>query len=219
MNDILQILSSECVSDGLKLLHLADCELSRHLTDDLSYFKNLTFFDISSNYISGPVPLSLGDRNSLEILDLSSNRLNGTGTLPESLGNLSELEELDISNNNKLEGEISDLHFENLTKLTHFGAFGMGKNIALRVSSDWIPPLQLQTLQLGSWKIGSRFPKWLHLLKHLTDLDLSNSGISAAVPVWFWDSFRNYKYLNFSQNRIPGSVPNIPFVNGFMPGY
>ncbi|WCJ39078.1 Receptor-like protein EIX1 [Euphorbia peplus] len=187
MNEVLAILSG-CVSNVLQLLVLDDCELSGHLTDDLSYFKDLIWFDISQNSISGPIPLSLGQMNSLE------------GVLLE---------------NNRLEGEVSDIHFANLTRLSYFTAFG--NDISLRVSSNWIPPChQLQYLLLRSCHIGPQFPKWLRILKHLKYLDLSNTGISAPVPIWFWDLLSNFDYLNFSQNRMHGSIPNIPFVAGNM---
>ncbi|WCJ29604.1 Receptor-like protein EIX2 [Euphorbia peplus] len=188
MNEVLAILSG-CVSNVLQSLELNSCELSGHLTNNISYFKDLIRFDISQNSISGPIPVSLGEMNSLQYVDLRRNRL---------------------------EGEVSHLHFANLTRLSYFIAFG--NNISLRVSSNWIPPFhQLQYLLLRSWHIGPQFPKWLRVLKHLTYLDLSNTRISAPVPIWFWDSLSNYDYLNFSHNQMHGSVPNIPFVGGYMP--
>ncbi|WCJ29602.1 Receptor-like protein EIX2 [Euphorbia peplus] len=189
MNEVLAILSG-CVSNVLQSLELDSCELSGHLTDNISYFKDLITFDISQNSISGPIPLSFGEMNSLESVDLGDNRL---------------------------EGEVSDIHFANLTRLSVFIA--SGNNISLRVSSNWIPPFhQLQQLDSSSWHIGPQFPKWLRLLKYLTYLDLSNTGISAPVPIWFWDSLSNYEYLNFSHNQMHGSIPNIPFVVGDMQG-
>ncbi|WCJ39036.1 Receptor-like protein EIX2 [Euphorbia peplus] len=125
------------------------------------------------------------------------------------------LEYVDLTNN-RLKGEVSHLHFANLTRLSSFFA-SRNNNIALKVSPNWIPPLQLQYLTLGSWHIGSEFPKWLRLLKHLTVLSLSSAGISTPVPIWFWDSLSNYYYLNFSHNQMHGSIPNIPFVGGLMP--
>ncbi|WCJ39082.1 receptor like protein 28 [Euphorbia peplus] len=205
-------LMSGCVSNVLSSLDLSYCELSGHLTDDLAYLKYLTVFHVFDNSISGSIPFSFGELESLVVLGLSNNRLNGS--LPISFGNLKELETVLISSN-KLKGEVSHLHFANLTRLSHFEA--TGNDIALRVTSEWIPPLQLRILILGSWHVGSEFPNWLRLLKHLTYLDLSNSGISTQVPMWFSDSFQNYDYLNFSNYHIHGSIPNIAFANGFMP--
>ncbi|WCJ39058.1 Receptor-like protein EIX1 [Euphorbia peplus] len=96
INDVLAIMSSgSCVSNVLQSLDLSHCKLSGHLTDDLSYFKNLIKFDISSNSISGPIPLSFGELNSLEYLSLSKNRLNGS----LSFENLTRLVVLDASGN------------------------------------------------------------------------------------------------------------------------
>ncbi|XP_065866594.1 receptor-like protein EIX2 [Euphorbia lathyris] len=215
INNVLAIMS-ECVSNGLESLRLDDCQLFGHLTDDISYFKNLTLFKVSDNSISAPIPLSIGEMVSLESIDLSNNTFNGT--LPESFGDLKNLEIVYISSN-ELHGEVSHLHFSNLTRLVVFSASEMGKNVSLRVSSDWIPPLRLQRILLGSWHIGSQFPKWLRLLNHLEALDLSNSGISSQVPIWFWNSISKYSYyyLNFSRNKMNGVIPNISFVNGEMP--
>ncbi|WCJ20480.1 Receptor-like protein EIX2 [Euphorbia peplus] len=188
INDVLAIISSGCVSHVLQSLLLHNCELSGHLTDDLRYFKNLIILDISENLISGPIPFSLGEMNSMKYAVLA---------------------------NNRLEGQVSHLHFANLTSMIVF--YASMNNVTLRVSSDWIPPLQLQYLGLGSWHIGSQFPKWLRHLKHLTYLDLSNAEISTPVRIWFWDSLSNYYYLNFSYNHMHGSIPNIPFVSGFLP--
>ncbi|WCJ39083.1 disease resistance family protein / LRR family protein [Euphorbia peplus] len=207
INDVLATMSG-CVSNVLQSLHLADCGLSGHLTHDLAYFKNLITFNIFGNSISGPIPSSFGELTLLSYLDLANNSLNGS--LPVSFGNLKLLKEVHMSNN-KMEGVISPLHFANLTRLVLFYASWMGKNVSLRVSSGWIPPLQLKVLGLGSWHIGSQFPDWLHSLKHLTDLDLSDSVISGPVPIWFWDSFPKYGSLNFSHNQMHGSIPNISF--------
>ncbi|WCJ39059.1 Receptor-like protein EIX2 [Euphorbia peplus] len=208
INDVLAIMSG-CVSNVLEYLALQQCQLSGHLTDDLGSFKKLFYFYMDDNLISGPIPLSFGELNSLKYLNLGNNRLNGS--LPESFGNLKELEIVYIDYNN-LEGEVSDPHFANLTRLSYFVA--SGNNIALRVSSNWIPPVQLEELGLRSWHIGSQFPNWLGLLKHLRNLDLSNTGISTPFPIWFQDLFSNYGYLNVSHNQIHGSIPNLSFVNG-----
>ncbi|CAK7336212.1 unnamed protein product [Dovyalis caffra] len=201
MAEVLEILSG-CVSGELESLDLAGCLLFGHLTNHLGQFKNLAYLDLRSNSISGPIPMSLRDLVSLRSLDLSENKLNGT--LPKSFGELSKLEEVDISHN-LLEGDVFEIHFANLKNLSNFSA--TGNQLNLRVSPDWIPP-PLVFLDLRSWNIGSQFPMWLRPLKHLSYLDISNSSISATVPIWFWTMSFRLEYLNLSHNHIYGVIPS-----------
>jgi Leucine-rich repeat (LRR) protein len=69
-----------------------------------------------------------------------SNQLNGT--IPVSLGHLSNLEELYISYN-LFEGSVSDVFFSNLTKLKALDISSTNL-LTLQVSSNWVPPFQLQ---------------------------------------------------------------------------
>ena len=97
LSEVLEALSSGCLSDRLESLYLDSCELSGHLTDQLLLFRNLADLSLSRNSISGPIPVSLGLPASLRTLDLSRNRVNGT--LPESIGQLWKMEKLWLSHN------------------------------------------------------------------------------------------------------------------------
>ncbi|KAJ9179552.1 hypothetical protein P3X46_011327 [Hevea brasiliensis] len=210
INDILEILLA-CVSNGLEILDLADCQLSGHLPNNLGEFKNLYQLLLSANSISGPIPISLGDLTWVKIIDLSQNNLNGS--LPSSFGGLGELESVDLSYN-LLEGDVSAVHFANLTKLYNFRP--SGNQLRLRVDPNWNPPPHINEINLGSWKIGPHFPHWIRSLKFLSSLNLSNSGIASTIPVWFWNLSSNFYYLNISHNQIRGVIPNISNqVDGF----
>ncbi|KAL6983333.1 hypothetical protein U1Q18_016722 [Sarracenia purpurea var. burkii] len=78
--------------------------------------RSLIFLDASKNFISGPIPQSIGDLKSLVFLDLSGNKLNGI--IPHSLVNLRNLTVL-LLNNNALSGEIP-IDLPNLPTLTKF---------------------------------------------------------------------------------------------------
>ncbi|KAL4613946.1 hypothetical protein ACB092_07G019400 [Castanea dentata] len=80
--------------------------------------KILTFFtsfDLSCNYLDGPIPDNIGILNSLYILNLSHNAF--VGQIPPSLGKLSHLESLDLSSN-QLSGEIPVQLADGLTFLS-----------------------------------------------------------------------------------------------------
>ncbi|KAG1355085.1 putative Receptor-like protein EIX2 [Cocos nucifera] len=198
-----------CIKNSLETLHMSDAQLSGYLAEWLGDFKKLKYLDLGYNSISGPVPASIGRLSALQELDLSYNMLNGT--IPASLGRLAELVGLYLGGN-FLEGVLTEEHFANLTKLNYLD---LSQNqLILNLTSDWIPSFQLQGLFIGSCKLGPRFPAWLRMHKNITDLDMSSTGISDAIPDWFWRSFSQMRWLDISSNGITGSVPDLTeFIN------
>lgn len=106
---------------SLKVLNLSDNALAGNLPQNLTTLQNLTVLSLRSNYFSGSLPSGF---TSVEVLDLSSNLLNGS--LPLDFGGDS-LRYLNLSSN-KISGTISsefakhipenvtiDLSFNNLT--------------------------------------------------------------------------------------------------------
>ncbi|KAJ9130510.1 hypothetical protein P3X46_034442 [Hevea brasiliensis] len=183
INDILEILSG-CVSNGLESLELDSCQLFGRLSNHPNHFRNLVNLRLSVNFISG--------------------------NLPVWFGALANVVEIDIAYN-LLEGDVSEIHFTNLTNLKAFDA--SENHLMLKVSSNWIPPFDhIEFLRLRSWVIGPQFPRWLHSLKYLYEVDLSNSKIS-SVPYWFWNMSAQFYYLNISHNQIHGTIPDIPNIN------
>ncbi|XP_028958823.1 receptor-like protein EIX1 isoform X2 [Malus domestica] len=154
--------------------------------------------------ISGPIPMSLGNLSSLEKLYISGNHFNGTFT--EVIGQLKMLMDLEISYNS-LEGAVSEVSFSNLTKLKHFIA--KGNSFTLKTSRDWVPPFQLEILQLDSWHLGPEWPMWLRTQTQLKELSLSGTGISSTIPTWFWNLTFHVQYLNLSRNQLYGQIQNI----------
>lgn len=80
--------------------------------------------------------------------------------------------------------------------------------LVLNLSSDWIPPFQLDDILLSDCKLGPRFPKWLRTQKSYTRLDISNNGISESIPTWFWNSSTGFQFVYLSGNLISGLLPN-----------
>ncbi|GLU15823.1 hypothetical protein SLE2022_322840 [Rubroshorea leprosula] len=202
ISNVLEVFSV-CVSNKLESLFLDNCQLYGQLTNQLGNFKNLRELDLSENSISSSILESIGELSSLKILYLSHNKFKGN--LPESFGQLSNLEFVDISNN-FLEGTLFEKHLFNLTKLLVLIA--NGNPLILKVDPSWIPSFQIQRLELRSWHLGPQFPPWLSSQTHLTDLDISNSGITCTIPSWFWDLSHHLSYLNLSQNQIHGQLPS-----------
>ncbi|CAN1781154.1 Receptor-like protein EIX2 [Linum perenne] len=201
-NQAFDVLSG-CLANGLLSIRMDNCQLFGSLNISLSQFKNLDTLSFSKNSISGPFPKSFTDLASLRSLQIYNNKFNGT--LPVGLGGLSNLESIDISDN-LLEGDVSEIHFANLTNLWMFRA--SGNRLRLRVSPGWVPAPQLNDLGLGSWKLGPEFPPWLRSLKLLNSLNLSNTGMSSRIPPWFFSN-SNFYSIDMSSNNLTGPLPFI----------
>ncbi|KFK43036.1 hypothetical protein AALP_AA1G070400 [Arabis alpina] len=86
--------------------------------DSLQYMYGL---DLSSNQLSGEIPVEIGNLKSIRSLNFSSNYL--TGSIPKSISKLKDLESLDLSNN-KLDGNIPP----QLADLNSLGYFDVSCN-------------------------------------------------------------------------------------------
>ncbi|XVF42275.1 hypothetical protein PTKIN_Ptkin01aG0347800 [Pterospermum kingtungense] len=201
ISEILQSLS-RCCSDGLKSVNMANNNLSGHLTDQLGQFRSLSYLSLSHNSISGLIPISIGNLSSLKYFDVSDNQLDGN--LPQSLGQPMSLEYMNIGYN-LLEGDVSEGFFSNLTRLRVLRA--SQNKLRFAANTNWIPPFQCQTIELGYWFLGPTFPTWLQFQKDLSVLDISCAGISDVVPSWFWNFTSKLVSLNVSHNQLEGQIP------------
>ncbi|KAK4487905.1 hypothetical protein RD792_003643 [Penstemon davidsonii] len=187
--------------------------------------RTLTILDLSYNNLSGTIPSSLGNLSALRTMDLSGNQL--CGPIPSWLGNLRELRESSLGgDNSQLSGRIplSLGHLSNLEILylistsldstlceAHFAKLSKLRILVLdslkfEVRFDWVPPFQLEGLEMQYCDIEGHFPQWLRLQKELLRLYLVNCSNSGALPNWF--HYMNLTNLQLSQNHIQGPIPN-----------
>jgi EIX receptor 1/2 len=220
-------------STSLVDLDLHDNQLRGSILDGFGNMNSLQSLVLDDNQIEGGVPKFFGNMCTLYYLSLGGNKLSGQlvelihnlsgcvqdslwfldlhgnqmrGPVPKSIGNLYKLQCL-YASSNLLEGDISEHHFSNLSKLV---VLSLSYNsLTVKFSSDWVPPLQLDLIELSSCKLGPDFPKWMKTQKNFGSLDISNNGISDTIPMWFWDLPFDLYYLNLSCNQIKGRLPNL----------
>jgi len=158
---------------------------------------------LRNNEISGTLP-DLSILSSLRWLNLRDNKL--TGEIPRSIGSLTELFVLSLDGNS-FEGVVSESHFTNLSKLKKIWL--SVKSLSVKVSNDWLPPFQLEALDLSSCNLNSRFPNWIQTQNDLSYLSLSNVSNLSPIPLWFWGKLQTLGYLNISNNNLTGMIPNL----------
>ncbi|KAB2603983.1 receptor-like protein 12 [Pyrus ussuriensis x Pyrus communis] len=186
-------------------LKLGSNQLEGEIPNSLGNLCKLTAIDLSSNNFRGRVSaifesLSRCSSGQIYYLDLLDN--NFSGHLSNQLESFKNLRYLYLSNNsiseelaidnNSFEGVVSEVHFTNLTRLINF--FANENSLTLKTSPDWLPPFQLSILTLSSLHLDpSELPAWLKSQKHLSALNMSNTGISV---------------VNLEDNNLTGKIPS-----------
>ncbi|KAL6320596.1 hypothetical protein AAG906_008596 [Vitis piasezkii] len=188
----------------LNLLYLSKNQLTGQIPEYLGQLKHLEALSLRYNSFDGPIPSSLGNLSSLRYLSLYGNRLNGT--LPSSLWLLSNLETLEIGNNS-LADTISEVHFNELSKLKYLDM--SSTSLTFKVNSNWVPPFQLEELWMSSCQMGPKFPTWLQTQTSLRYLDISKSGIVDIAPTWFWKWASHIEWIDLSDNQISGDLSGV----------
>ncbi|KAF7003788.1 hypothetical protein CFC21_019074 [Triticum aestivum] len=183
----------------------------------------LSFLDIISMGISGPVSLFLSEITALSYLSLSFNKL--TGPIPASLGDMPNLYFLDLGYN-RLTGTIPPqlLRKGSYVYLSHnklTGSLTGGVPAEFAAVNFWTIDLSYNGFQgEASFLLGANKPLLNLDLSHnafsfnlsavqlpegLNSLELSHNEIYGEIPEMVVDMMLNY--LNVSYNRLGGVVP------------
>ncbi|KAB1671092.1 hypothetical protein [Gossypium barbadense] len=196
-------------------------------------WKNIAFLDLSSNLVSGnlPIPAStirvflisnnsfngevsslICNASSLQILDLSHNNL--SGTIPQCFGNLSDSLEFLNLKKNKFYGTIPPTFAEGC-QLTNFNL--NGNLLEGPLTPSILNCRGLEVLDLGNNKINDTFPHWLGNLPYLQVLVLKSNHMHGSLRVNSSKSspfFSKIQIFDLSSNYFSGPLP-VRYINSF----
>ncbi|XP_075665056.1 receptor-like protein EIX1 [Castanea sativa] len=172
---------------SLQVLYLSKNNFNHEIPN---WFSNLKYLDLGDNSLSRKIPDFLGQLKHLKYLNLSGNSL--SGPIPLSIGNLSEF--------------LDEAHFSKLGKLKVL--YISYTPLFFNMNSNWVPPFQLEYVDMSYYKIGPNFPTWLHTQRSLQVLLLPLSGVSGRIFLILSGSLVELKSLSLQNNNIYGDIPS-----------
>ncbi|PIN16138.1 Serine/threonine protein kinase [Handroanthus impetiginosus] len=181
-------------------VHIHGCQLGERIPTQIGALSELTYLNLSTNFLTGGLPLSIGNLTKLETLDISFNHISGS-ILPE-VRNLRNLVALDLSWNS-LNGSIPS-QIGALLKLEILRLKANNINGHLPVSLGNLTKLEI--LDISSNQISGSIPAEIGNLSHLTYLNLQWNEIGGAIPSTLCQ-LTSLKALQLSLNEINGSIP------------
>jgi uncharacterized repeat protein (TIGR03803 family) len=182
-------------------LALGTNNLNGPFPGDFTFLTKLVTLDLSSNRMSGSIPLGFSVFGStMESLDLSYN--NFTGNIPVDLVNL-PLAQSFFLNNNSLNGPIptgiSSLAQAVEIDLSHNSLNGL---IPASLGSCAF----LKSLDLSVNTLTNSIPTQLSQMAPLQYLDLHSNQLSGPIPLG-WGSAYPLQFLDLSENQLTGGIP------------
>ncbi|XP_047329994.1 receptor-like protein 9DC3 [Impatiens glandulifera] len=213
---------------SLYYLRIDYCNLSGSLPGSIGNLSQLIGLSLSYNNFTGIIPRSLPNLNELKFVLLSKNHLEGS--IPVGLFGLPYLDDLRLDNN-MLSGALSSIFFpqfiSNLTKLRildlssnnfdgslyldtfsnakHLRTIDLSNNGNLSVVDADGNFSSISSLRLSSCKLQNIPIKFLKTSKNLTELYLSNTGVSGQIPEWIGE-MSNMIIFRASNNKIKGEI-------------
>ncbi|TYH62214.1 hypothetical protein ES332_D07G104000v1 [Gossypium tomentosum] len=199
----------------LELKHLSHLDLSLNrfyqIPDFIGSLSDLTYLNLSSNPLTGFIPLQLGNLSRLVYLDLSTDDINQSliSDNLEWLSHLSSLQLLKISYTNftKATNWLQVIQSHPSLSVIHFGYCDFAEvDPSSLVHFNSSNSLSVLHLIWSSSLHPSTFPLLLNISRNLVELDLHHNQLSSLIP----DSFDNMPALeriNFDLNSLEGGIP------------
>ncbi|XP_058742846.1 receptor-like protein 50 isoform X2 [Vicia villosa] len=206
---------------NLTQLVLLDCsynKLEGLIPKKSAGLQKLTYLSLSHNLLNGLIPSWCLSLESIKYLDLSYNQFKGSisvissysletlslchnelhGNIPKSIFSLANLTFLCLSSNN-LSGVVNFRHFskfQNLNSLSLSHNSQLSLNFESNVNYNFS---QLTELDLSSLSL-TQLPKLSRKPSKLQYIDLSDNKINGSVPNWLLETMDSSGFMNLSQN-------------------
>ncbi|XP_055819082.1 receptor-like protein 9DC3 [Solanum dulcamara] len=167
----------------------------------LSFNRNWTQLEeleISSNYLTGPIPSNVSGLQNLQFLDFSSNYLNGT--IPSWIFSLSSLRELYLRNNT-FSGKIQEFKSKIL-----FVVVLNQNQLQGPIPDSLLNQPSLQLLLLSQNNFSGQIASAICNLKTLQVLDLKSNNLEGTIPQCLGEMSENLSILDLSNNSLSGTI-------------
>ncbi|XP_034695041.1 receptor-like protein 7 [Vitis riparia] len=209
---------------NLQVLSLSSCYLSGPIHSSLEKLQSISRIRLDDNNFTAPVPEFLGNFSNLTQLKLSSCGLKGT--FPEKIFQVPTLQILDLSNNKLLLGSLPefpqngsletlvlpDTKFSgkvpnsigNLKRLTRIELARC--NFSGPIPNSTANLARLVYLDLSENKFSGPIPPF-SLSKNLTRINLSHNYLTGPIPSSHLDGLVNLVTLDLSKNSLNGNLP------------
>ena len=172
--------------------------LSGKIPASLAQLDSLKVLDLRTNSITGGVPSFFDQMPQLEELNLDNNTV--AGSLPTNLGMVSALQKLSL-NNCGLSGTVPS-SLENLVNLIEMDLGGNSLSNDLPDLFHSMPSLEF--ISFRNNQVGGMLPSSIGDLDNLTTLDLLNNNFEGCFPASWSNLCDNGLTAQLAGNNLPG---------------
>ncbi|XP_058111840.1 receptor-like protein 7 [Magnolia sinica] len=166
-----------------------------------------SFFSLSNNSLSGEIPVAICNITSLQVLNLSRNRL--TGWIPRCLSEISDVLNVLNLRGNAFNGALLQSFKEGCNVQT----LDLSENqLEGQVPRSLANCTMLEVLNLGNNQINDTFPSWVDALSQLRILVLKSNKFYGPITLRRTNqSFRMLQIIDLSSNSFMGGLPSNMF--------
>ncbi|KAJ4845467.1 hypothetical protein Tsubulata_033907 [Turnera subulata] len=194
---------------NLQVLSLSNCLLSGPMDDSLGQIQSLSVINLGGNNLSTPVPQFFANFSNLTVLRLSFCQLQGN--FPGEIFQLPLLKIVDLSNNPLLQGSFPEFS-QNLSLQTLMLS---ATNFSGTIPQSIAYLTQIVYLDLSLNRFTGAIPPF-RMCKNLTHIDFSHNQLTGEISLTRWEDLVKLVYLDLSHNSLNGSIPpslfSIPFL-------